>query len=65
MAALVASTGTIPICWKCRNAVTKEPAYGGIFDPNGLIGCRADETIKSYAQAKVRCPVILDLKRGG
>ena len=47
---------TIPLCWKCSNAIMDDDAPGIAT----LVCCGEDESIKTYADANERCPLIQD-----
>ena len=43
----------IPICWKCESAITGPSSGRG----QSFLGCKAEESIKSYSDAQKRCPL--------
>lgn len=44
----------IPMCWKCREAITETFETGMVQ----LIGCKIESKVKSYADAQEHCPLL-------
>lgn len=49
----------IPMCWKCREAITE---LNLAYDCRELTGCQMCDKIKSYNDAKQYCPLITETK---
>lgn len=52
---------TIPMCWKCRDAIlgdddTGTKVYG--VSSKILVGCKKNKHITDYYYAKLMCPLI-------
>ena len=52
----------VPMCWKCANSIM-ETDTSQTPPPSTLVGCKANEDIKDYADALGKCPILPEIRR--